>query len=357
MPWSNFRPLLALGAAVVALTSLGAASPTPTPAPTATPDANQQATKLLRLSILAPQSISYVGQMETLRFGNSRADATIMRVEHLAPGMTRRWYLAPEAVYGDYSVTRGITTYQFDTKHSQVTTSRNPSLENQIAAIDSLGLITQNYRVVLGDPETVAGRKSATVLLINKYSGERVIRVWIDSSTDLVLKKEQYGTNGSVVAETRFEELRYTASIPRDVFSTTIPAGYKRVAGRDFASPESNIDHARKEAAFKSIVPKYLPEGFTLVGADVAVVNDVKTLHFLYSDGLRSLSLFENAVDAPANFGKLKVQTVTFEGHEAKYVEDGPTMLLTWQERQLHFALVSDLVLHDLVDIAVSVVP
>ena len=64
-----------------------------------------------------------------------------------------------------------------------------------------------------------------------------------------------------------------------------------------------------------------------------------------------------DALGAAADFGKLKPQAVSFEGHDAQYVEDGPTTLLTWQEHDLHFALVSDLVLRDLVDIATSVVP
>jgi hypothetical protein len=368
MPWSNGHLILALAAAAAASAAFGSvgaagdeASPPPATAAPATPAASPTATvdkaaKMLRECILAPETVSYIGQLETLRFSSTRAEATIVRVEHLAPDMTRRWYMAPESLYGDYTVTRGITTYQYDTRHSRVVTSRNPSLENQIAAVDSLSLITQNYRVVLGGSETVAGRKSESVLLVNKYTGERAVRVWIDSRTELVLKKEQYRANGSVAAESRFEELRYTASIPRGIFSTAVPAGYARVSGRDFASPSTHLDHVVKDAGFKPIIPKYLPEGFTLISGDTATVNDVKTLHFLYSDGLRHLSLFENALGAAADFGKLKPQTVSFDGHDAQYVEDGPTTLLTWQEESLHFALVSDLGLHDLVDIATSVV-
>ena len=69
------------------------------------------------------------------------------------------------------------------------------------------------------------------------------------------------------------------------------------------------------------------------------------------------LSLFENATGAAADFKKLKPQTIQFEGHDAQYVEDGPTTLLVWHEHGLYFALVGDLGLHDLVDIATSVVP
>jgi anti-sigma factor RsiW len=41
----------------------------------------------------------------------------------------------------------------------------------------------------------------------------------------------------------------------------------------------------------------------------------------------------------------------------AEYIEDGPTTLLTWKEHGLAFALVGDLLLPELVEIAQSVVP
>ena len=83
----------------------------------------------------------------------------------------------------------------------------------------------------------------------------------------------------------------------------------------------------------------------------------MRTLHLIYSDGLRTLSLFENATGAAADFGALHPRTVRFEGHDAQYVEDGPTTLLTWKEHGLHFALVGDLLRTELIEIAKSVVP
>jgi outer membrane lipoprotein-sorting protein len=363
MPWSRNARAAAFAAILTAGAAFGSganaadqATPAPKPSSGAT-RSSFEAAHLLRASVLAPESVSYVGQLQTIRFSTSRASATIVRIEHLAPDRTRKWYLAPESLYGDYTITRGITTYQFDTKHSRIVTSRNPSLENQVAAAGSLGLITQNYRAVLGDEETIAGHNTVSVMLINKYTGERAVRVWIDPETDLVLKKEQYRGNGAVAAQSRFEELRYTASIPSDIFSTAVPAGYAEVLGRDYASPSKDLGHVVKDAGFTPIIPKFLPEGFNLVSGDVATVSGVKELHFLYSDGLRSLSLFENAVGAAADFGKLKPTMIHFEDHDGQYVEEGPTTLLVWQEHSLHFALVSDLALRDIVEIAISVIP
>jgi negative regulator of sigma E activity len=312
---------------------------------------------LLRASIAAPKSVSYVGQFETVRFSSNRATATIVKVEHRAPGSTRRWYVAPEALYGDYIVTRGAATYQFDTKNDKLTVSRDPQVDNQFSPASNFERAMQNYRAIFDGAATIADRATVSVELLNKYTGERAVRVWIDSKTHLVLKKEDYHANGSVASQTRFEELRYTDTIPPDIFSTDTPAGYARVDAPAIATMDTDIDHVVSEAGFKPVEPQSLPQGFAETSGDVSTVNGVRTLHFLYSDGLRSISLFENATGAAADFGTLRPKTTNFEGHDAQYVEDGPTTLLTWKEHGLHFALVGDLMLSELTQIAISVVP
>jgi negative regulator of sigma E activity len=352
MPFSSDGP--ARLTAILLATALVAV---PRVAPAAEKAPSLDPTSLLRASIEAPGTVSYVGQFETVRFSSNRASATIVKVEHRAPALTRRWYVAPEAFYGDYTITKGSATYEFDPKRGRVVISHNPTIDNQVAVAGSFGRVLQNYRAIYdGGETTVAERPTMSVVLVSKYTGERAVRVWIDRETKLVLKKEEYHANGSIASQTRFEEIRYTKSIPDGLFSTDAPAGYAQVAGQDVALPSSDILRVIHDAGFPVYEPKNLPQGFVVIGGDVATVNGVRTLHLLYSDGLRAISLFENATGAAADFGALRPRTITFEGHEAQYVEDGPTTLLTWKEHHLNFALVGDLMQIELVAIAKSVV-
>ena len=346
--WTRFAGASCALAFFVTAASVSSAATAPSPS---------DPTALLRASMLAPQSISYVGQLETVRFSSSHAVATIVKIEHRAPSLTRRWYVAPEALYGDYIITRGPSTYQFDTKDSKVTISRVPADDDQVAASGTFSSVLENYRALYARAETVADRPTVSVELVNKYTGERAMRLWIDRDTNLVLKKEEYHANGAVASQTRFEELRYTGSIPDALFSTQAPSGYAQVAGQNVVTPSLDIDRTIKDAGFSPYRPQDLPQGFKISSADVTNVNGVRTLHLLYTDGLRSISLFENAKDAAADFGSLRPKTTHFEGHPADYIEDGPTTLLTWKEHGLAFALVGDLQLPELVSIAQSVVP
>jgi negative regulator of sigma E activity len=320
-------------------------------------DGDSQALQLLRESISAPRDVSYVGQVQTVRFSTNGATATLVRVEHKAPSCTRRWYLAPEALYGDYTITRGIETYEFDPKSSRVLISKNAALDDDTMTENELSMVIANYHAVLDDQETIADRKTTTILLLNKYTGERAMRVWIDDQTHLVLQKEDYHSNGAVASQTRFEEIRFTGGIPSDIFATAAPPGFTTVQGRDIGLPSADITEVIREAGFTPYVPKDLPQGFSLVGGNVSTVDGVKSLHLMYSDGLRTISLFENDRGAAANFHDFTPKETSFEGHGAQYIEDGPTTLLTWGEHGLHFALVGDLELTALVQVAISVVP
>jgi outer membrane lipoprotein-sorting protein len=312
---------------------------------------------LVLAAIDAPHRISFEGQEQVTRWGPTAADSTIVRVEHKAPDRFRRTYLAPEAIYGEYVISRGPQSEKFEPKNARVIVTNNPALENTAALADNTTLVRKNYTPVLGSEETVAGRKAATVTLVNRFTGERLMRLWIDEQTHIILAKETYHSDGSLETRVRFDQIRYTSDIPDSVFALALPAGYHSVQGRNYGDPSGEIGKAISAAGFAPIGPKYLPDGFSIIGADTSNVRSIKSLHLLYSDGLRNLSLFENDRAAAADFGALRPTSTSFEGHAAQYVKQGPTTLLAWHEHDLAFALVGDLDLKEMIEIAKSVVP
>ena len=344
MPRASARLALALAAlAALAIPANVHAAPLP------------PADQLLRRAIAAPRHVSYVGEVQVLRFGEEKSEASIYRIEHLAPNMTRRWYLAPQSLYGDSVISRGDTTYSIDVNRERVLVAKDDSIDDQVAEDDNFSVLMANYTAEYAPDEVFEGRPVHVVLLNNKYTGETTMRVRIDAETDLVIGKELYGSSGSLVAQTRFEQLRYTKNIPAQIFE--VPKNLTRISGTARALPSIDLQHVIASAGFKAMGPKYLPEGFTPIEGDVSDVKGVRTLHLLYSDGIRTVSLFQNAKNAAIDLSRYKVSTTKIEKHVAQYVTEGPTTLLTWSEDGLHFALVGDLTLAELGKIAASVVP
>lgn len=325
---------------------------------TAGAQGTQNANILLRASIEAPQHLSYAGQLENVQFGSSKSEATIYSIEHKAPDLTRRTYIAPQALYGDWIVTRGTQSYTVDVKKHRVIVANNAILEDQIALDDNFGLLTANYRAVLGPSETIAGRSALVLLLMNRYTGQMTMRLWIDKETHLVLERVNYAANGSVTHHMRFDQIRYTRDLPGAMFSQPNLAGFAVSRGLDHGSLSNNISSVVQTAGFTARAPRYLPEGFSPVAGDVSDIKGVRTLHLLYSDGIRTISLFENARGAAADLSHFKIQSAKVSNHDAQYVEDGPTRLLTWTEESgLHYALVGELSQKEMARIASSVEP
>lgn len=340
------------------LASLAVAAVLLAAAPTVRAQDGQGATAILRSSLEAPQHLSFAGQLQSVQFGTTKSEATIYRIEHRAPDLTRRTYIAPQALYGDWSVTRGTQSYNVDVKNHRVIVSKNAVMEDQIAKDDNFGLLMANYRPVLAPNENIAGRDAVVLLLMNRYTGQVAMRLWIDKATGLMLGRETYAGNGSVTHQMRFDQISYTNGLPPAIFAQPHIPGYETTRGLDHGTPSSAIFNVVKTAGFKARAPKYLPEGFSPVAGNVSDIKGVRTLHLLYSDGIRTISLFENALGAAADLSRFKIQSTRVADHDAQYVEDGPTRLLTWTEESgLHYALVGELSQKELVRIAASVEP
>ena len=343
--------------AVLVSANVAAAAPTPSPRRAVTSSLNQddsRAAGLLRAAMNAERVVSFIAQIQTVHFSSTGADATIVKEEHLAPDRTHKLYIAPENLNGDSVVMRDDETLTYDARRQRVVVSHGPRYGESVAN-GNLGLLLANYRPVISGPKIIAGRPTIPCALVNRFTGELVMRLWIDADTRLILQKETYHANGTVGSRVQFEDIRYTAAIPPAVFATPLPHGYTMVQGEVAGAPSTDVSRVLSQAGFNPAGPHYLPEGFTLMGADVTTLKGIKTLHLLYSDGIRSLSLFESASNATPDYGRLHPVATKVGNHAASYVNEGTTTLLSWKDKGLVFALVGDLDLKDLKAIAGSV--
>lgn len=308
---------------------------------------------LLHAAVDAPRHISFTAQVELLTIGaHGTSEASIFRVEHLAPDSTRRWYVSPRNLYGDSMISRGDTIYAIDVLHHRVIVTQHDSFGVHYGWSRDVRLLTQNYRPVMDPDEVVAGRPVDVVALINRYNGATIARIWIDEQTNLMLRREVYAADGSVIFQMHFDNVDYTGAIPPSVFA--IPANFKRVAGPSRGIP-SDPRKVLADAGFAAKAPHYLPEGFSAVGADLADESGVRVVHLLYSDGIRTMSLFENARGSAVDMAGYHTSTMNVNGIPMQSVAQGANTLLAWSDNKLRYALVGDLSITDLERIATSI--
>ncbi|HET6277061.1 MAG TPA: hypothetical protein VFE16_14120 [Candidatus Cybelea sp.] len=308
---------------------------------------------MLLAAMSTPPNVSYTGTVEVLRIGSHSAEATLYKIEHRAPDATRRVYTAPGALYGDSVIAKGELVFSIDSKRRRIVERHNdlgddvPSLGNDYA------LLRRNYRVAGSGSEIFDGRRTIDVSLMNDYSGKRTMLLRIDATTKVVLDRREFAANGALVSEVRFESIRYVSALPSGDFA--LPAGYAVARATTFGEPFAAPDRVVSAAGFAAREPRALADGFAPIDATIVELRGVRTLHVLYSDGLRTVSLFENAQASTLDTAHLRPQTLLVGHESALYAEDGPTALLAWSDGRLHYTLVGDTGLVDLRRIAESI--
>ncbi len=308
---------------------------------------------LLHAAVEAPRHVSFIGQVQLLELGAHGSEASIFRVEHLAPNLFERRYLAPENLYGDSTIFSGNAVYSIDPKRKQIVVTPHEVYGLHFGWTHNFALLTRNYRPVKEPDEIVAGRPVDVIRLVNRYSGVTTLRIWIDEKTSLMLRRDVYASNGSVVLQMHFDKVRFTNAIPRSAFA--LPHGYTIVKGPSEEEASDNPAAVVARAGFASRAPHYLPEGFVAVGAELGDERGVRILHVLYSDGLRTVSLFENARGAAVNTTGYHAVKLSVGGREMDAVDEGATTMLAWSDDRLHYALVGDLGRTELEKIAASI--
>ncbi|MBV8724457.1 MAG: DUF4367 domain-containing protein [Candidatus Eremiobacteraeota bacterium] len=322
-------------------------------APTILPAANESPAALIGQVVAAPSTVSYTGIVAAVRIGNQRSEASVYRVEHRAPDLTRRNYSAPAALMGDAMESKGDVVYAIDPKRRRIVETQNGALDDRVAYDNSYALLLQNYRLIAKPDETYVGRSVAVISLVNKYTGKATMLLRIDRQTKVVLDKQQFATDGSFVSEMHFEQFDSSAP-PESDFA--LPKGYQVVQGPTYAPHAADPQMAARSAGFAAVEPKALAEGFAPVEGSLIELRGVRTLHVLYCDGIRTVSLFENTSSSALDTTGLTTTSATnVGGRSAEYAEDGATALLAWSDASLHYALVGELTQNELRRIAASI--
>lgn len=304
-------------------------------------------------AMAAPTLISYSGTVEVVRFGRNGSEASVYRIQHRAPNLTQRIYTSPDSLRGDEVVTRGDDSFAVDVQRHRIVETKNQASDDQIARDDNYLLLRANYRAVSQGSQTIDGRDVRDVALINKYTHASTMLVRIDAATKLALEKEQYASDGAMVSQVRFQDVRYGVTIPDSAFA--VPSAYTTVRDTNIGKPSDDVDAVVRDAGFSARCPHALPEGFTAVEGRIVHPKHLPTVHVLYSDGIRTVSLFEYSGSRALDLAGADPVATSVGGHEAHYLERGAATLLTWNDDALHYTLVGDLTLQELQKLAQSI--
>jgi len=150
----------------------------------------------------------------------------------------------------------------------------------------TLGLLTRNYETALTGADTVAGR-AVDVVAVRRRGDSPVARFWLDRETGLVLRREVLDGDGRTLRASAFIRVTFGPTLNTTMDRETA-ADTPRASGSplDIATVADLRDDGWR-------LPDGLPDGLELFDARMTGEDDQSLLHLTYSDGVSTLSLFQ----------------------------------------------------------------
>ncbi len=250
----------------------------------------EQTAQIIRKMVRAAQTTAYAGDWIT----ETDTTRTWQKIYQDSTGKRFIQYILPLSLLGReivrippaiYIRRKGTPKFRKRADLFQDRLFSGPSSDQQ------LDLLFRNYDVSLTKGRKFLGRKTR-LLAFNPRTKDRAgIKVLLDQKTDLPLHIEKLSISGKIIQRSYFKNLLIGPVLDPALF-TILPGqidSARAVRCRTFTTVES----LQKEVSFAIYLPRWTPDGFRLKTIRLIQFHKKNVVHFIYFDGLSTLSLFE----------------------------------------------------------------
>ena len=212
-------------------------------------------------------------------------------------------------------------------------TGASPSLLGGAAA---LSLVSSHYSLSTASTGSVAGRTVDVVVATRPGATSPTARFWLDSETGLVLRREVYDESGRITRASAFVEITVGES---DNYADASESS--KDTDRPKAWPDAIDPTALQGMRARGWqCPDVLPPSLQLVDARRGGGDYGGIVHLSYSDGLASVSVFEQRGRLQAS--DLTDYRSTIVAGRKVYLRDGVPQRLVWASHGTVYTVVAD---------------
>jgi hypothetical protein len=146
--------------------------------------------------------------------------------------------------------------------------------------------VLAKYEVEVDEPQSLFGVDVVPLVLVRRSDRATIERLWVDSQSGMVFRRELYGPGGKLVGLSAILDMDWGGSADAE------PMERDAVAS------------SRVEEAIASDAPPALANGYRLLGTYRISTPATPAEHWVYSDGMHALSIFRTSgnLKAPAGF-------------------------------------------------------
>jgi sigma-E factor negative regulatory protein RseB len=292
------------------------------------PMSDPHALELLNRASLAPVAVTYRGTQFVSAWTAQGSTGLVVEIVHRAGhGTTVRTAGTATAPAGNSYVPANAT---------------EPSL---LGGVSTLALLGQHFDLNTDPPARVAGRSTDVVVASRPGSATPAARFWLDHDSGLVLRREVYDESGRTTRASAFVDVTVGDEDDESADGMADPSP----DGADSSGPQAwptELDAATlgRMRGHGWKCPDWLPPTLQLVDARRGGGDYDGIVHLSYSDGLASVSVFEQ---------RGRLQSDHLDGYRAAtvgdrqiYVRDGVPQRMTWQADGTVYTVVADASAH-----------
>lgn len=289
---------------------------------------SDDAFRLLAQCASASHSLNYSGTQLVTIYGQPETLSVVADIKHLAgsgtslhiqatPKMAAHDVFEPDAVEDTWIGTGG-------------------SLAGGGLGSTSLALLREHFSASTAGTTSVAGRK-ADIVELKDSSGHVAARFWLDDTTSLPLRREIYDDKGQLARLTGY--LDFTIDpISKAGFSS--PVGNRMIPASGTVMTTSDIALARAQGwSFPNeLGSMQLVEIRRGASDDRAPISSSEVMHLVYSDGLSTVSVFQQ----PGRLSAPKGWTEQTMAHRKVWVSGGVPSAISWSAKGKVYTVVAD---------------
>lgn len=273
------------------------------------PGDSTAAIRLLEAAVAAPAVFAFAGTRRIAAYDGTGPGAIDVDVLHVPAQGTR---------FQVDAGTGGASSAVFVDADADAAAAAGPSTAD---------LLRESYDVAVVGHDTVAGRRAAVVGVAR--DGELAAQLWIDTATGVLLRRDVYA-GGRLARSSEFLDFRLRPHAFLDHVPPTL------------VQPDLRALSTTRAAQFNDsgwTCPATVVSGWQLTELD-QVDSGSDTLHAEYSDGLTSVSIYEQrgALDPADLAGFERVDA----GSGVVYRRDGLPTQVVWQSGDMVYTVITD---------------
>lgn len=230
-----------------------------------------RAVAALERAVQAAHELTYRGTQYVATYSSDGSSSVALDVRHLAGRGSVITALSPDAAEG--------SVWSADARLPGTAELAVPGLDG-----GALQLLQQTYDLQLDEDQPLC-------VVARRQDGKPAARFWLDPSSGLLVRREVYDSRGRVVRSSALVDLKVSPVATATAVPAAVPPALSLMAAT--SERRLSLDEVSALGRRGWVVPRVLPGQLVLYDVRMHGSGDRAVVHLGYSDGLTTMSVFE----------------------------------------------------------------